>query len=104
MLPEVIWTRGAEADLGALYQELEDYQSSNGDRLLLLIDSSLQLLRHFPEMAPIFDSPIRRLVLNSRKHGVFYSLENRGIIIHAVADLRSDPSVLRARFREIIQG
>ncbi|TLD68980.1 type II toxin-antitoxin system RelE/ParE family toxin [Phragmitibacter flavus] len=99
MPPEVIWTRGAEADLMAIYQEIEEFRSGTGHQFLILLDSALHLLRQFPEIAPSFDPPIRRLLLNTRKHGLFYTTERRGIIIHALADLRADPSLLKARLK-----
>jgi plasmid stabilization system protein ParE len=98
---EIVWTRGAEADLAAIYEELEERQAGSGDRLLLQANSALELLRYFPEMAPSFDPPIRRLLLNRRRHGLYYTVENRGIIIHAVANLHTDPAILRTRFRKL---
>jgi plasmid stabilization system protein ParE len=56
----VVWTRAAEADLQAAYEELEAFHDGAGDNLLLLIDAAVELLRQFPEMAPVFDGPFRR--------------------------------------------
>lgn len=98
---ELVWTRGAEADLAAAYQELEEQRPGNGERLLLLANAALQLLRCFPEMAPVFDRPIRRLLLYRRRYGLFYTVENRGVIIHAVANLQADPAILRTRFQKL---
>jgi len=102
MSPELVWTRGAESDLCAIYQELEEFNSDSGERLVLLIDASLQLLRQFPEMAPVYAPPIRRLVLHQGRYGLFYTIEHRRIILHAVADLRSGPDVLKSRFRKLL--
>jgi plasmid stabilization system protein ParE len=96
---DIVWTRAAESDLQALYQNLEEH--AFGDDFLSLIDASLHLLLQFPEMAPIFDVPLRRLVLNNRRYGLFYCIEGRRIILHAVADLRRDPEELRERFRRL---
>jgi plasmid stabilization system protein ParE len=60
---EIVWTRGAESDLQAIYNELEDARPGLGDEFLGLIDAAVELLEAFPEMAPIYDSPFRRLVL-----------------------------------------
>ena len=60
---EIVWTRAAEADLQALYEELEQVQAGGGEKLLALIDAKLELLKQFPEMAPDFETPIRRLLL-----------------------------------------
>lgn len=101
MSRELIWTRVAESDLQSIYEQLESLSVGKGDRLLMLLDASLFLLRQFPEMAPVFDPPVRRLVIGSKRHGLFYTVEPRGIILHAFADLRADPEILRERFRRI---
>ena len=98
---EIVWTRAAEADLQAAYEEIEQFQEGAGDNFLLLIDAAIELLKHFPEMAPFFHSPFRRLLIKDGVHGIFYTIEDRGIILHAVADLRKDPNDLRRRFRAI---
>jgi plasmid stabilization system protein ParE len=99
-----VWTRAAEADLQAAYEEIEGSQEGAGEGFLLLMDASIQLLRQFPEMAPVFERPFRRLVIKNGKHGLFYTIEDRGIILHALADLRRNPDELRQRFRTLING
>ena len=101
---DVVWTRAAEADLQKVYEDLEAFHEGSGERFLLLVDASIQLLKQFPEMAPIFEAPVRRLLLNTGRHGLFYAIADRGIILHALADLRRDPDELRQRFRQLING
>ena len=96
---ELIWTKAAEADLQTIYEYHEESETGHGDRFLALIDDALELLRVFPEMAPVYSPPFRRLLFASRYHGIFYVIEDRGIIVHAVADLRRDPAELKARFK-----
>jgi plasmid stabilization system protein ParE len=98
---EVVWTRGAEADLLDLYQRLDETNSESALRLLQLIDAAVELLRQFPEMARMYDSPVRRLVIRDGRHGLFYTVEARGVILHAVADLRGNPEELKRRFRRL---
>ena len=62
---EIIWTRAAEADLQAAYEELENFQEGAGDSFLLLIDAAIELLKQFPEVAPVFHRPFRRLLLKN---------------------------------------
>ncbi len=100
---EIVWSLGAEIDLQDIYERFEDRTVGSGDAFMELIDSALALLRHFPEMAPIYEPPIRRLLINIRKHGVFYSFEKRGLILHAVADLRDNPGLLKERFKRITE-
>ena len=100
----VVWTHAAEADLQEVYNDLEAFREGSGDSFLSLIDASMELLRQFPEMAPVFEGRVRRLLVNDRKHGLFYVIEDRGIVLHALADLRRDPSDLGRRFRKLIGG
>ena len=100
-MPDVVWTRGAESDLQAAYDDAETANEA-GDELLQLVDASIQLLKQFPEMAPFFERPFRRLVIRNGIHGLFYTVENRGIVLHAFADLRRDPEDLRTRLRRIV--
>ena len=100
-MAELVWTRAAESDLQEIFEQCEEAREGSGERFVSLLGAAVELLRQFPEMAPVFDPPLRRLVLNARHHGVFYTLEPRGIILHAVADLRRDPEELRLRLRRI---
>lgn len=102
-MPEVVWTRAAESDLQAVYNELESFDEGLGDNFLSLVDSSIELLKQFPAMAPIYAFPFHRLRLRDRKHGLFYTIEPRGIILHAITDLRRDPEELRLRFRKLLE-
>jgi hypothetical protein len=52
-------------------------------------------------MARMYDSPVRRLVIRDGRHGLFYTVEARGVILHAVADLRGNPEELKRRFRRL---
>jgi hypothetical protein len=55
----------------------------------------MRLIRVNPEMTPRYSDRYRRLVLRSRRLGIFYSLESRGIIVHAICDLRQDRDTIR---------
>jgi plasmid stabilization system protein ParE len=101
---DIVWTRGAEADLQEVYDDLEAFREGAGENFFSLIDASVELLRQFPEMAAIFEAPLRRLLLNDGRYGLFYVIEDRGIILHAVADLRRNPDELRRRFRKLVRG
>jgi plasmid stabilization system protein ParE len=102
MVQEVVWTRGAEADLLACFEDLEEKQPGYGQTLVSVVDAQISLLRQFPEMAPVFEGSIRRLVLKDRKHGLFYAVEGKRIVLHALADLRSDQEHLKRRFKKLI--
>jgi hypothetical protein len=53
-------------------------------------------------MAPMFVKPVRRLVIGSTGYGLFYSLEARGIIVHALVHLSRNPEKIRERIRRLL--
>jgi len=91
---EVVWTNGAEEDLRWVYKWLEDTTEGSGDRFVHALDGGLSLVRDFPEIAAVYDWPIRRLVIKGGRFGMFYVSEPRGIIVIAVQDLRQDPEFI----------
>src|SRR5215203_3833750 len=99
---DVVWTYAAESDLQSLFDEFESKGEGTGEQFFELIDSALELLKQFPQMAPVFKGPYRRFLLRDGRHGLFYAVEARGIILHAVADLRRDPEELRRRFQRFL--
>jgi len=85
-----VWTSRAETDLLELYARLEDADEGRGERLLHEIESCLRLLCLMPEMAPIYEAPFRRMLLRERRHGLYYTPEDRGVVVHAICDLTQD--------------
>jgi plasmid stabilization system protein ParE len=90
VIPEAVWTARAEADLLREFSRLEEDCDGSGSEILEVVDSALRLLRLNPEMAPRYSDRYRRLVLRDRRLGIFYTLESRGVIVHAICDLRQD--------------
>jgi plasmid stabilization system protein ParE len=101
VIDEIIWTQGATADLQSVYSWLEDGGEGRGEALLELVDSSLALLRQFPEMATRYSGNLRRrLVGNRREYGLFYEVAGRRIVVAAFLDLRQDPEKLKEILKE----
>ena len=105
---EIVWTVGAERDLLGHHQRIFNSLNEDDDLISTVLEkplkSSLQLLRDHPEIAPrVRRAPrIRRRLLGpGSRYGLFYTVETRGIIIHALLDLRQDPQMIRKRLREI---
>ncbi len=94
-LPEIVWTAKGEADLHRHYALLEDRSEGSGDIFSDMVDGSLELLRVFPEMAPFYEAPFRRLLLDPRDLALFFTIDGRRIVIHAIQSLRQDPSWIR---------
>ena len=94
---ELIFLRGAESDLIEIYSRYLDRSAEAADRFYEFTDSRLDLLQISPELAPVYESPYRRLVLGRYPYEVFYSIENRRIVIAAILDLRQNPQQIRKR-------
>ena len=101
-MPEIIWKQGAESDLLQIFAELEERSEEAGVRFVGKLDFTLSNLRAYPEIAPMFEEPVRRLIIGSTGYGLFYSIEPRGIIVHALIHLSRDPERIRERIRRLL--
>ena len=61
------------------------------------LDLAFGRLRAFPEIAPVFHEPYRRLLVHGFPYGIFYTIEGKRIIVSGVMDLRQDPNSIRQR-------
>jgi plasmid stabilization system protein ParE len=102
-MAEIIWKQGAEDDLLRIFSDMEEYREGAGERFTLTLDATLQNLRKFPEMAPMFEPPMRRLVAGNTGYGIFYTVENRGIIIHALVHLSQNPETIRDKISHLLR-
>lgn len=88
---------GAESDMLGHYIHFEEVNPGLGDRFYARLDESLGLLANLPEMAPAYIKPFRRLLMRGFPLGVFYVLEHKRTIIHAILDLRQAPETIKRR-------
>lgn len=100
MSREVIWTWSAEADLGEWFASAEELAPGGGERMLGTLDRLLELLRSFPEMAPLWHGQVRRALIRRSHHAVFYAVEAKRLVIIAVFDLRRNPENLLLEIRK----
>ena len=70
-MPEIVWKQGAENDLFHIFAELENSSEGSGARFVQKLDFTLENLRLYPEIAPLFEKPMRRLVIGSSGYGLF---------------------------------
>ena len=99
---EIVWKRGAEEDLVRIFSELEEFLDGAGERFTRHLDGTLQRLRSHPQMAPIYERPMRRLVVGNSGYGLFYTVEARGIIVHALVHLSQSPETIREKIRRLL--
>ncbi|MDB6118154.1 MAG: hypothetical protein JWO08_1935 [Verrucomicrobiaceae bacterium] len=96
-----VWTLGAEADVQRIYERLEALEEGTGDRFYDEVLSLVSLLEAFPLIGSIVhQGRVRRVLVFNRHYGLFYVVENRGIILHALLDLRQDPRTVMRRIRD----
>jgi hypothetical protein len=96
------WELGAErtqlqSHLLQIFADLEDSTEGAGERFVHKPDTTLQNVRAYPEIAPLFEQPVWRLVIGSTGYGLFYSVEARRIIVQALIHLNTDSETIRER-------
>jgi plasmid stabilization system protein ParE len=100
---KIIWKGSAESDLLQIFADLEDFSEDAGAGFVQKLDFTLENLRAHPKIAPMFEDPVRRLVIGSTGYGLFYSVETRGIVVHALIHLSRDPKIIRERIRRLLR-
>lgn len=96
----IIILAGAESDIQRIYNRLTDFRDGAGDEFTDRLGGVFHQLEAFPESSPLRMPGFRRALVPGHVYGVFYQVETRGVMVHAVADLRQDPSWLERTLRE----
>ena len=86
----------------SIFSDLEERREGAGEAFSKMLDGALQGLRGHPQMAPVFEPPMRRLVAGNSGYGIFYTVEARGIIVHALIHLSRSPETIRAKIRRLL--
>ena len=102
-MADIVWKQGAENDLLQIFAELEARRENAGVEFVTRLDATLANVREHPEIAPMYEPPVRRLVIASAGFALFYSVEARGIIIHALVHLSRSPETIRERIRRLLR-
>ena len=103
MKAPIIILAGAESDIQRIYNRLTDYRDGAGDEFMDRLGGVFRQLEAFPESSSLRMLGFRRALVPGHVYGVFYQIEPRGIMVHAVADLRQDPSWLERTLRERLE-
>lgn len=95
---ENVLLAGADQDLFGHYCRLEDRREGAGAMFDEALHEQLELLRLHPLMGPIYPpaAPIRRRVVLEWDVGIYYSVEGRRNVIHAILHLRQDSTSIRS--------
>lgn len=92
---EIVLLQGAQADLLEIY-------TSRGESVYTRVDKALDILKTFPEVAPLaFGTHIRRLVVMKTTLGIYFSLTGSRVLIGAILDLRQSPNSVQRRLKSI---
>ncbi|MBL9153386.1 MAG: type II toxin-antitoxin system RelE/ParE family toxin [Verrucomicrobiales bacterium] len=89
-IEEHFFTAAAEADFQSHFERY-------GDPIYFAIDQAIELLRRHPKSGPVYDEPVRRLVIRDTPLGLFYAVHGRRIAVVAILDLRQDPASIAKR-------
>ncbi len=92
---EIVWTLQAQVQLQQIYELFENLTPESGERFLEEVDEVLDLLKDFPTLCRTYVPPFRRKLVHDGSYGIFYVPQDRGIVVHAIEDLRQDPERIR---------
>ncbi len=93
---ELIILAGAEREILEAYVKLDGFQDGLGERFEQRVEETLSLIVAHPKIGPVFRGETRRRLVRGFPHAIFYEIEPRRIIVHAVLDLRQSPeSIIR---------
>ena len=90
----------AAVDLLAEVRFLENQAPGLGRRFLAEVRRAEGLIREFPEVAEPVDGSVRKHVLQTFRYSVFYSVEDDGILVLAIAHHRRRPGYWLGRTKE----
>ncbi len=99
----VVILSGAETDVQRIYNRLTNYRDGAGEEFLDRLGGIFRLLEAFPELGLPRQLGFRRILVPGHVYGVYYQIEARGVMVHAVADLRQDPAALEKILRERLE-
>ena len=94
---EVLWLAGADDELQEIFNLLEARREGRGREFMKAVENELAWLRDFPESRPPHLAPFRQRRVPDTPYGIFYTSEARGLIVHALLDLRQDPRAIYRR-------
>lgn len=78
-----------ELDLAVAWYELQ--QQGLGLDFLDCVDASLARIRRTPEIYPVVQGSLRRSVVERFPFSIYFEIEKREIVIHAIFGNRRDP-------------
>ena len=96
-MSDAVLLAGAEIEFHEAYARLAGSGFGRADRFDHLVQEGLRQLAGFPRSGPEYIAPYRRLVLREFPYALYYALEGRRVLVHALLDLRQNPDSVRRR-------
>jgi len=84
----------AKREIETAFLWYERQQTGLGQDFLDCLEIAIRHIVGFPESCPILYSHFRRFVIRRFPFSIFFTMEAKGIIVHAVFDNRQDPAKL----------
>jgi plasmid stabilization system protein ParE len=88
------YTNRAKDDVVIAFAWYEEQRKGLGFEFLDCVENSIHNILQMPKLYPTQHADFRRVLVRRFPFSIFYSIENKGIIIHAVFDNRQDPERL----------
>ncbi len=88
---KLLYTSRAKKDIEIAFEWYEKQRRGLGFEFIDCIEIALNEIVTFPEMYQLCYSNFRRNVIRRFPFSVFYTIEEKEIIIHSVFDNRTDP-------------
>jgi hypothetical protein len=79
-MTELVLLLQADLDIQAAFGRYEEYQTGRGDVFMRQLDAAFTLLREYPEIAPVYQGPYRRMLLRNFPYGIFYQVQPKRLI------------------------
>lgn len=97
-MAEVILLSGGENDLITHYVALHEFNPFVADKFSSAIDAVFEELESFPQSGSIYAKTVRRkLVPGFYQYGIFYTIAQQRVMIHAILHLQQNPDLIRNR-------
>lgn len=93
-LPLVI-RRRAEHDIAEAALWYESRRPGTALYFIRCVDAAMALLARHPEIGPKQFDPFRRILVSRFPFGVFYTVEEVSVVVHAVLHNSRDPDLIR---------
>ena len=89
---KVRYTDRARIDLETAFEWYQGQRIGLGFEFLDCLEATISTIQQMPEVYAKHHSHFRRALIRRFPFAVFYTIENKEVIIHAIFDNRQDPS------------